>query len=143
MADYDSIPTAGTHRGPEPADPGTGTEVRAPRSDDETAGEQAATFQLVHVPADARYHLRPYRDGASVSEGHREVGRYRAEDVPGALATVGDSFYVVLENAQTGEMRLTQESDLTANWTDGGRFDRITLFERESDAAEYVASRQG
>lgn len=148
MADYDSIPTAGTHRGPEqPHDPDGS--VRAPASDDATSDDagdvtnaDAHRLQLVQAPDQSSYHLRPFDESRPLERGHVEIGQF--DEVGAALQALPTlPRFVVLENPDTGEMRLTQDSDLTANWTDGGRFDRITLFEHESDAATYVASRQG
>ncbi len=148
MADYDSIPTAGTHRGPEqPDDPET--EVRAPEPDDATSDDAgdvtnagAPRLQLVHAPDQSSYHLRPFDESRSLERGHVEIGQF--DEVGAALQALPSlPRFVVLENKDTGEMRLTQDTDVTANWTDGGRFDHITLFEHESDAATYVASRQG
>ncbi len=157
MSDYSSIPTAGEHRGPKEENT-TGTEVRAPEPQDVNAGENTkaqgetsggsptdeTTYRLVHSPDQGQYRLSRWQEGAALDEGYRELGRYRAGELGSALSKLPDApRFVVFENSETGEVQMQRESDISANWTDGGRFDRVILFDDESEAAAYAASRQG
>ncbi len=145
MADYDDLPTSGTHKKPHHENE-TGTEVRAPDAPDDTAADEpgTSTYQLLHAPEQAHYRLQSWDEGAPLPEGYAELGRYGRKDLASALAPLSErARFVVLENSKTGEVHLENMSNISANWTDGGRFDRVTLFEDQSDAANYVASRHG
>lgn len=144
MPDYESIPTSGQHRGPQQSND-TGTEVRA---EEARSGQQqqseAATYQLVHSEAEGRYRLRRWVEGTEAESGYREVGRYRQEELDAALGNVpSEARFVVLENSSTGEVQMEQQKNFSGDWTDGGRFDQVILFDDEADAAAYAASRQG
>ena len=146
MSDYSSIPTAGEHRGPKQEKNTTGTEVRAPHAQSVEAGEHAedTTYRLVHSPDSGQYRLSRWNEGATLDEGYRELGRYRESELSSALSALPDApRFVVFENSETGEVQMQRESEISANWTDGGRFDRVILFDEESEAAAYAASRQG
>ncbi|PSQ93533.1 MAG: hypothetical protein BRD52_00990 [Bacteroidetes bacterium SW_4_67_19] len=46
--------------------------------------------------------------------------------------------FIVLENTETGEAVVDHEGALSDNWFAGGRYDQITVFESEDEAAAYV-----
>ena len=145
MPDYSSIPLSGQHRGPENT-PSTGTEVRAPEAPAPGASSHDdPTYQLVRVEGEGRYRLRAWDEAASGDEDdYEEVARFKGAEMAAALQKLGTGpRFVVLENSQTGSVQLQRESEISASWTDGGRFDQVWFFDDESEAAAYAASRQG
>lgn len=144
MPDYESIPTSGQHRGPKQSND-TGTEVRTAESDASAQpGESETIFRLVHSPEQRRYRLSRWAEGSPVEAGYEELGRYREAELGSALSHLPEApRFVVFENSKTGEVNMQRETEVSANWTDGGRFDQVLFFDDEAEAAEYAASRQG
>ena len=50
--------------------------------------------------------------------------------------------YVVFENTESGEVFYEGEYSIGRNWSQDGRFDQITMFGSEEEAAAYVSERQ-
>lgn len=122
--------------------------VRAPKPPGAPSGKTRPAadpiFQLAFNEGDACYRVRAWKDEVDPCEGgYREVGRYNSpKELLGALDEIpADPGYVVLENSTTGEVHVEREYNLTDNWTQGGRFDQITLFTDEEAAFRYADAR--
>lgn len=146
---YDSIPRAGgRHRVPIEGWH-SGLNVRAERPPiraDGTSEEQARpTYQLVFNESKRMYRVRPWQDAAP--QGDADFTEVAAIDSDSALVDAVSNLpapapYVVFENSATGEVFYDGEYSIGRNWTQDGRFDQITMFDNEEEAAAYVAERQ-
>lgn len=164
----ENIPLQGTHQGAT-EDPLTSS-VRAqqppdpaPRAADEEAGNNAkveasedasaeqsgdlGTYQLAHDPASGRHRVRvrpPSEEAEAPGGGFRELSRHSSpQDMSDALDSQlpdGPRF-IVLENTDTGAVRFEREGALSDDWFANGRFDQVTVFESEDDAAAYADER--
>ncbi len=150
MSDHDDLAPTGTYNGPAPKheDRGTdeGTVVRAPKAEDDRDpnAQPERTVQLSHNADRSRYRLRGWMEGMTDYPGYTELGRHPEGDLAQALEGLPDKpRFVVFENTETGEVYLDRENNLGDNWTGGGKFDQVTLFEDETDAAEYAEQQQG
>lgn len=118
--------------------------VRAPRPD--TRSADAAPEDVLQVSVhDAKGWYRIRAGVSPASEGYSELGRHDlSKGIGVALEHVGDGpYFVVLENEDTGEVFYEADHNLSDNWSDGGRFDVITLFSSEEEAAAYADERRG
>lgn len=144
---YPNIPRQGTHR-PDPDVRKTGTSVRAPRAPDpaKTEGEPVQTLQLSFNETEGLYRLRNWTSGEIPvpQDTYTEIGRF------GGSTAFADALeqlpnkprFVVMEHSQTGDVFYGRESNLSDNWSAGGRFDQITIFDSEEAAAAYAEERQ-
>jgi hypothetical protein len=148
---HDDLAPTGSYSGPPiPEDrPGTdqGAVVRAPKAEDERDTSQPAdrTVQLSFSAEQSRYRLRGWLEGmdADDPDGYTELRRCSEGELAQALEHLPDKpRFVVFENTDTGEVFLGRENNLGDNWTGGGKYDQVTLFEDETDAADYAKSRQ-
>lgn len=142
---YQSIPTQGTHRDTEGV-PDQNASVRSPNpSDVEATGRPVdPTYQLLKHKEQGIYRLRAWQtDEIEVPEDtYQEQGRYRSHEWADALQPVTESeHFVVFENTGTGEVYFDRERNLSADWTGGGRFDVVTVFEDEEAAETYARQR--
>jgi hypothetical protein len=101
-------------------------------------------YRLSRDPASGRVRasLRPpAEESETPGGGFREISRHSSpEDMSDALdGTLPDGpRFIVLENTETGEAVFDRESALSGNLFDGGRYDQVTVFESEDEAAAYV-----
>ena len=143
---YEDIPTQGKHRG-DASKLESGMNVRAPKPPDpaQTSNKPVhRTHQFMHDEKKGLYRFRLWTTEAidEPPEGYRELGRYRADDLDEAFKKLPDEpRYVVFENTETGEVFYDSERNLSGSWTEEGRFDQVTVFEEEPDAAAYAAAR--
>jgi hypothetical protein len=147
--DHSDLAPTGRYTGPdiEKERPGTdeGVVQRYPRAEDDPKGDHPVgrMVQLSHDADRARYRLRRWREGQADSERYTELGRHHEDDLAQALEQLPDKpRFVVFENTDTGEVYLDRENNMGSNWTGDGRFDQVTLFEDETDAADYANERQ-
>jgi hypothetical protein len=149
MSDHDDLAPTGTYTGPAPKheDRGTdeGTVVRAPKAEDDRDpnAKVERTVQLSHSADRSRYRLRGWMEGIADDADYTELGRHQEGELAQALEQLPDKpRFVVFENTETGEVYLDRESNLGNNWTGGGKFNQVTMFEDETDAAAYADERQ-
>jgi hypothetical protein len=127
--------------------------------DDETASSEAAgstgedvtdqaddlgAYQLSHDPASGRHRVRvrpPADETEAPGGGFKELSRHSSpEDMSDALEgrRADGPRFVVLENSETGEAFFDREGALSDDWFDDARYDQVTLFESEDEAAAYA-----
>ena len=139
----DDLTDVGAHHGNDPP-PETGQTVRSPEGPDPSPSDaqpSPALFQVVRTPA-GRLFVQAHSARAEVSapEEGEEVGRARtAEALRTILADEGiDGMTAVFEDAEAD--RSLVESDVRPDhaWIGQPRYPRITFFENEDDARDYV-----
>ncbi len=154
---YDDIPTGGgDHRGSEERGGEEEYEqhssVRAqdppelPGKEAEQAKEgdgNGHTFQVMESDTMGTYRVRRWKPGQEVgaaAEGYEETSRATTdEDLDSAIREeTTERRYAVLENTETGQVFMDQQENLSDNWFAGGRFDQITFFADEDEAATYA-----
>lgn len=146
---YDSIPRAGGEHRPDDASYDTSSTVRAPKPPhlkdaDDTSDVPDATTQLLHNEGEGLYRLRAWTtpEPGEPGEGYTELHRYSGTTWAGVDEHLPKQpRFVVFENTDTGEVYFGRNTNLSDNWTDGGRFDQVTIFATEEDAAAYAESR--
>ncbi len=150
MSKHDDLAPTGSYNGPDPkhedSSSDDGTEVRALEAEDDRDPNAAVeqTVQLSHSADRSRYRLRNWREGLADYPGYTELSRHPKGELAQALEQLPDKpRFVVFENTDTGEVYLDRENNLGDNWTGDGKFDQVTLFEDETDAAEYAEKQQG
>lgn len=139
MDKYATLAPTGQHRGPaagsQPPAPGSAdtTEVRAPAAPD-AMGQKASgivrTGEGLAVP--------PHADGKS-DEGAAEEQVGRSGSLADAPTKPAETRHVVFENTKTGEVYLDSGGNVADNVSDGGRFDKVTAFDDEAEAAAYAS----
>lgn len=168
----ENIPLQGTHQGTTddpltssvraqtPPDPTAGAE-RVEEGTKQRAGDQKektspssrphdlGTYRLSHDPQSGRHRVRlhpPAEDMPAPGGGFREISRHSSpQEMNDALESglPDGPRFVVLENTETGERFFDREGATSDNWFAGGRFDQVTLFDREEEAARYAAADGG
>lgn len=144
---YDDIPRQGKHQGPALDEEPT-TSVRAQEAVKPTAQDETAFGVTVFAYNEeaGRYQVRRWKSESEVDlpEDYSEIRRVRESEPATEMldAIPGDGQFVVLENAESGDVYFDREFELTDNWSDEGRFNQFTVFEDEEAAAEYANSRQ-
>ncbi|PSQ71810.1 MAG: hypothetical protein BRD38_00730 [Bacteroidetes bacterium QH_9_67_14] len=143
-------PTAPAGRVPDD-ESGEGASSDSPASE---SVEELGDYRLSRDPASGRYRasLRPPAEESETPapQGHdpqeargdfREISRHSS---PREMSDALDSRlpdgprFIVLENTETGEAVVDHEGALSDNWFAGGRYDQVTVFESEDEAAAYV-----
>ncbi len=150
MSDHDDLAPTGTYSGPKPKHedrPGTdhGVVQRYPKAEDKRDADAAPTrmVQVSHSADRSRYRLRGWMEGLTDDPGYTELGRHDEGELAQALEQLPDKpRFVVFENTDTGQVYLDRENNMGSDWTGGGQFDQVTLFEDETDAAAYAEERQ-
>ena len=149
MDESNDIPTEGEHL-TDDSEHVSGFNVRAqkPPAPDEYDGQPAETlYQLSRSKGKSHYRVQTWTPGevGQLEEGYEESGRYSAnEDLTAAIDELeGRPQYVVLENVKRGEVHYDRQDRFSDDWSDGGRFDRMTLFADEDEAARYAEQRRG
>jgi hypothetical protein len=141
---YDSIPRSGGAHEKEVDSEHSGMNVRAPQPND--GGDDARpTRQVLRVTVNESKNCYRLRTGSDrVEEGFTDVCSVDPDaGIEPALEQVGEGpYFVVLENEDTGEVFYEADHNLSDNWSDGGRFDVVTLFETEEEAAAYADERR-
>lgn len=145
---YKNIPRQGSlpnvEGGP---DHKTTTSVRAQPAPDATrpSGPASATYQLLHHEEEGQYRLRAWKPDAEITAtgGYAELKRYTTQkELTAGLEELPDEpRFIVLENTETGEVYFGRENNLSDDWMEGGRFDQVTLFGDETEAAAYAEAR--
>lgn len=159
------VPLQGTHqgdtddpltssvRGQQPPDPTPSADRVA---EDEPSGEGAAaeasgdvrTYQLSHDSASGRHRVRlrpPAEEDEAAGGGFKELSRHESEeDLSSALdeQLPDGPRFIVLENTDTGEVRVDREGAVANDWFGDGRFDQATLFDDENEASAYADEQQ-
>ncbi len=147
------IPGRHNDRGADPKRPYTRT-VEAPNLDEapevkksDDAAQASHVLQTMEHPETGTYRVRawtPEQDVAPAAQGYTETGR---RDAPEGLGEAHDEQtsarrYVVLENTETGDVHVDQQANLSNSWFEEGRFDQVTFFETEDEAAAYTDQQQ-
>lgn len=143
---YPNIPTAGVHRGELDHVEEITTSVRAPVMDPEKAKRKPVHKTYVHLRSDIEgwERVRAYNSNRAPRPGGgvTEMGRFTSMDeIGGVLTQRGDQNqrYVVFENTATGEIFYEREAEIQGDWTGNGRFDQVTVFGSQDEAASYTA----
>ncbi len=146
---YDSIPRAGGPHLKKIDRKHSSLNVSAPPAPDfdkrPVRKKQGQTFQLSYNEVLGSYRVNMWKSGTGKNEeGYTELSRHStttelASTLDDASSSLG---YVVLENSDTGEVFLEQELNLRGDWTQEGRFDRITTFADEEAAVAYADQRK-
>jgi hypothetical protein len=118
------------------------------------APDDLGNYRLSRDPASGRFRasMRPPAEAGETPApqgddpqgargGFREISRHSsAQEMSDALdGRLPDGpRFLVLENTQTGEAVFDHESALSDNLFAGGRYDQVTIFESENEAAAYV-----
>jgi hypothetical protein len=139
---YDNIPRAGGAHEKKIDEEHSGMNVRAPKPDADA--DKSTSERVLQVSVNESTGCYRFSPGSrSGDEGFSSLCEVNLEDgMSSALDQVGDGqFWVVLENGDTGEVFYEADYNLSDNWSDGGRFDVVTLFPSEEDAASYAESR--
>lgn len=139
---YDKIPRAGGEHGKKIDEEHSGMNVRAPKADDDA--DRSTAERILQVSVNESTGCYRFRSGQGRgSDGFSSLCEVNMEDgVATAMQQIGDGrFWVVLENEDTGEVFYEADHNLSDNWSDGGRFDVVTLFPSEEEAASYADSR--
>ena len=139
--EYEQTPKPGSHRGN--ADGlKSGMSVRAQPAPDAQPPQPPAdvVFQFARHKERGLYRMRRWQgDDPDLAEGYEEVGRYGHQDYMAAFTDLAsESYYIVFENTDTGEVFMGGMNNLSDNWTGDGRFDQITIFDTEPEAAAYA-----
>lgn len=144
---YDDIPRQGEHLG-ESLDQEPTTNVRAqkPARPSEPSGESEAFFQFSYNKAEGLYRIRRRQreSEAAPEDGYKEIDRIpEGETLTDIVEQLTDKpRFVVFENLDSGDVFFDRESDLSEDWTGDGRFDQVTIFEDEDEAAAYAERRE-
>ena len=143
---YQDLTTQGTHRGDD-SELESGMEVRAPQPPDpnDTGTTSTSTYQLLYSETAGHYRMQAWTgEVGTPAAGYEEVGRYTTDaEMAEAFTTLPEaSHFVVFEHTESGEVFFDHENNLSDNWTDGGRFDRLTIFDTEEEAAAYAERRR-
>ena len=153
---YEDLTTQGTHRGDTSnaeenevtvrgQEPPAQADASADASDQSTEAPER-TFRLSRNEEEGTYRARAWSPDAidDSAEGYAEQGRYETQaEMTEALSDLPDGpRFVVLENTETGEVRLDREGALSDDWTENGRFDQFTLFDDEAKADAYAEHQQ-
>ncbi|HET6568778.1 MAG TPA: hypothetical protein VFG50_12500 [Rhodothermales bacterium] len=146
---YPDIPTAGVHRGALDHVEEITTSVRAARINPEKAERKPVEKTYVHLRSDTEgwERVRAY-DSDHLPQpvgGTTEQGRFTSTDEVGRLLTKfrdQNQRYVVFENTETGDVFYQNETDVHGDWTGNGRFDQITVFNDQGEAAAYAERRR-
>jgi hypothetical protein len=141
---YDNIPRAGGPHEKPIDEEHSGMNVRAPRPSADPASEKEG--QPLQIFANESTGCYRFRSGADRpgDEGFTSLCSVDSgAGIAPALEQIGEGpFWVVLENSDTGEVFYEADYNLSDNWSDGGRFDSVTLFPSEDEAASYADERQ-
>lgn len=154
-------PVTSSVRGQEPPDPTPGAEhveeEEPDVEDDEGASPEGAssdrpddlgTYQLSHDPETGRHRVRlrpPAEETPSPSRDFQELSRHSSpQEMSEALGErlPDGPRYVVLENTETGETHFDRQGELSGGWFSEGRFDQVTVFDSEDEAAAYADEQQ-
>lgn len=140
---YESIPKTGTHSAPSNTDGGSEgtTEVRGLPAQDSVTPQQASTPDVVesfNLMRGEGENLRLERGPADASA----VASFGPNDLGGVSQYTEQHGFVVFENTATGEVLAGKQSDVSANLTGEGRFDRVTFFPTEEAASSYAEAQQ-
>lgn len=161
---YEDIPTGGgdhrgsEHRGGEEEYEEGTSSVRA-QDAPELPGKEAEekvdggdgdghTFQVMESGTMGTYRVRRWKPGQAIgaaAEGYEETSRATTnEDVDASIREqTTERRYAVLENTESGQVFMDQQENLSDNWFAGGRFDQITFFADEDEAAAYADEQRG
>lgn len=141
----DDLTSVGRHHGNDPPTE-TGQEVRSPSGPDPAsspADPSPALFLLTRDAEQNRIQIRVHSPQAEIStpdDGPEELGQYRTVDsLRSALHEAGiDGWAAVFQDANTSN--ILTDSDVSANhsWIGQPRYETITFFADEDDAADYV-----
>ena len=150
---YDDLTTQGTHQGDTSNAEENEVTVRgqdppAPADETDQSDKPAErTFRLSRNEDKGTYRARSWAPDAldEPAEGYAEQGRYETQaEVTEALSDSQQDGprFIVLENTETGEVRLDREDAISDDWTENGRFDQFTLFDDEDQANTYADQQQ-
>ncbi len=141
---YADLTTEGTHRGDVDAKH-SGMNVRAPQPEDVTASGSPVkrTFRYSQNEESGARRIAWQAEGdvPTPDEGYTPMGSFTSMDELGqkfAWMHESRNRYAVFENSETGERKMLNETDLSGDWTAGGQYDRVTVFDDENAAAAFV-----
>lgn len=141
---YPSVPQTGKHRGVIPKIE-TSSNVRAQTAPPEPATrvkDVKPVFRVTRHSEDRYYRIRAWTTDIvdRQEEATEEVGVYHsAAELRGALGQLGTApRFAVFENTQSGELHVERARDVAGDWTDGGRFDQVTIFDTAEEAEAYA-----
>ncbi|PSQ88481.1 MAG: hypothetical protein BRD45_06230 [Bacteroidetes bacterium QS_8_64_10] len=80
----------------------------------------------------------------NLGDDYEEMGRYESEaELAEGLSDVSEAGkFVVFEDTAGGDVQVGRAAEISDNWTEGGRFDQVMLFDSEEAAAAYAEERQ-
>jgi hypothetical protein len=151
---YDDIPTAGRHPGDD-SEHESGTNVRAlgppepgryESQPDDAEETSASLFRVARHKTKDTYRVRAWSEAKieNLGDDYEEMGRYESEaELAEGLSDVSEAGkFVVFEDTAGGDVQVGRAAEISGNWTEGGRFDQVMLFDSEEAAAAYAEERQ-
>jgi hypothetical protein len=142
---YDDIPVQGQHRkGAHHEETSTNVRAQQPVLHLDHSNQGSPEHHLSNDESARTYRIKLWQDGDVSGQVFADLGSASTEDeYRRIMERLPDQpRFLVFENSETGDVYYDREGALGGDWTGGGQFTQVTIFNEESAAAAYVESRQ-